>query len=181
MTTAGSIGPFPVRLPMIDIRTVGTGGGSIAWIGAEGQLRVGPKSAGAEPGPMCYPNGGDAPTITDANAVLGRIPAQLIGGAIALDVDRARAGIEDLSGRLGGGMGPERLAAGIIEIANWNHGLLTNRLNSAVTPLMNANFLVERIKRKSWPHRASWLLHQRLLALFSGSSVMLCETSRNLT
>jgi N-methylhydantoinase A len=128
VTTAGSIGPFPVRLPMIDIRTVGTGGGSIAWIGAEGQLRVGPKSAGAEPGPMCYPNGGGAPTITDANAVLGRIPAELIGGAIALDVDRARAGIESLSGQLGGDMEPERLAAGIIEIANWNQANLIRQI-----------------------------------------------------
>ncbi|MBT5840266.1 MAG: hydantoinase/oxoprolinase family protein [Rhodospirillaceae bacterium] len=128
VTTSASIGPFPVRLPMIDIRTVGTGGGSIAWIGAEGQLRVGPKSAGAEPGPMCYPNGGDAPTITDANAVLGRIPAQLIGGAIALDVGRARAGLAELGKQLGGDMGPERLAAGIIEIANWNQANLIRQM-----------------------------------------------------
>jgi N-methylhydantoinase A len=128
VTTAASIGPFPVRLPMIDIRTVGTGGGSIAWIGSEGQLRVGPKSAGAEPGPMCYPRGGDAPTITDANAVLGRIPAELIGGAIALNVERARAGMTELGKQLGGDMGPERLAAGIIEIANWNQANLIRQM-----------------------------------------------------
>src|SRR5229473_1860327 len=58
LTNSGLVGPFPVRIPMIDIETIGTGGGSIAWISREGALRVGPKSAGAEPGPMCYPNGG---------------------------------------------------------------------------------------------------------------------------
>ena len=67
---------------MIDIETSGTGGGSIAWITREGHLKVGPRSAGAEPGPMCYPNGGDEPTITDANLVMGRIPSALIGGGI---------------------------------------------------------------------------------------------------
>ncbi len=76
------MGPFPVRIPMIDIETIGTGGGSIAWISREGHLKVGPRSAGAEPGPMCYPNGGNEPTITDANLVLGRIPPALIGGGI---------------------------------------------------------------------------------------------------
>ena len=75
VTNGGAVGPFPVRIPMIDIETIGTGGGSIAWITREGHLKVGPRSAGAEPGPMCYPNGGNEPTITDANLVLGRIPA----------------------------------------------------------------------------------------------------------
>jgi N-methylhydantoinase A len=120
LTNGGSVGPFPVRIPMIDIKTIGTGGGSIAFISREGQLRVGPRSAGAEPGPMCYPNGGDEPTITDANLVLGRLPSALIGGGIALDVGRARAGLAALSVRLPGDLGVEQLAAGIIEIANWN-------------------------------------------------------------
>ena len=83
VTNAGSVGPFPIRIPMIDIETIGTGGGSIAWITREGHLKVGPRSAGAEPGPMCYPNGGSEPTITDANLLLGRIPPALIGGGIA--------------------------------------------------------------------------------------------------
>jgi N-methylhydantoinase A len=120
LTNGGSVGPFPVRIPMIDIKTIGTGGGSIAFISREGQFRVGPRSAGAEPGPMCYPNGGDEPTITDANLVLGRLPPALIGGGIALDVGRARAGLAALSARLPGALGVEQLAAGIIEIANWN-------------------------------------------------------------
>jgi len=120
LTNGGSVGPFPVRIPMIDIKTIGTGGGSIAFVSREGQLRVGPRSAGAEPGPMCYPNGGDEPTITDANLVLGRLPPALIGGGIALDVGRARAGLAALSARLPGDLRVEELAAGIIEIANWN-------------------------------------------------------------
>ena len=120
LTNAGTVGAFPVRIPMIDIKTIGTGGGSIAWISREGHLKVGPRSAGAEPGPMCYPAGGAEPTITDANLVLGRIPPALIGGGIALDAARSRAGLAALAKRLGGAMSAEALAEGIIEIANWN-------------------------------------------------------------
>ncbi len=120
VTNGGAVGSFPVRIPMIDIETIGTGGGSIAWITREGHLKVGPKSAGADPGPMCYPKGGEQPTITDANLVLGRIPAALIGGGIALNVERSRAGIAALAERLPGNMTVEQLAHGIIEIANWN-------------------------------------------------------------
>ncbi|MFL6800012.1 MAG: hydantoinase/oxoprolinase family protein [Xanthobacteraceae bacterium] len=120
MTNGGAVGRFPVRIPMIDIETIGTGGGSIAWISREGHLKVGPKSAGAEPGPMCYPNGGPDPTITDANLVLGRIPPALIGGGIVLDAARARAGLAALAERLPGALTVEELAQGIIEIANWS-------------------------------------------------------------
>jgi N-methylhydantoinase A len=120
VTNGGAVGPFPVRIPMIDIETIGTGGGSIAWISREGHLKVGPRSAGAEPGPMCYPNGGPEPTITDANLVLGRIPPALIGGGIPLDKARARAGLAALAARLPNNMTPEQLSEGIIEIANWN-------------------------------------------------------------
>jgi N-methylhydantoinase A len=120
ITNGGAVGPFPVRIPMIDIETIGTGGGSIAWISREGHLKVGPRSAGAEPGPMCYPKGGSEPTITDANLVLGRLPPALIGGGIALSVERAREGIAALARRLGRQMSVEELAEGIIEIANWN-------------------------------------------------------------
>jgi N-methylhydantoinase A len=120
VTNGGSVGPFPVRIPMIDIETIGTGGGSIAWLSREGHLKVGPRSAGAEPGPMCYPNGGNEPTITDANLVLGRIPPSLIGGGIPLDVERARGGILSLAKLLPGRMSTEQLASGIIEIANWS-------------------------------------------------------------
>jgi N-methylhydantoinase A len=120
VTNGGAVGAYPVRIPMIDINTIGTGGGSIAWISTEGHLKVGPRSAGAEPGPMCYPNGGAEPTITDANLVLGRIPPALIGGGVALDASRSRAGLAALANRLPGAMSAEELAHGIIEIANWN-------------------------------------------------------------
>jgi N-methylhydantoinase A len=120
VTNGGAVGAYPVRIPMIDINTIGTGGGSIAWISREGHLKVGPRSAGAEPGPMCYPNGGAEPTITDVNLVLGRIPPALIGGGVALDPSRAREGLAVLASRLPGAMSLEELAHGIIEIANWN-------------------------------------------------------------
>jgi N-methylhydantoinase A len=120
VTNGGRVGRFPVRIPMLDVKTIGTGGGSIAWISREGKLRVGPRSAGAVPGPMCYPNGGEEPTITDANLVLGRIPPALIGGGIRLDVLRARRGLERLAARLPGKLSVEHLAEGIIEIANWD-------------------------------------------------------------
>jgi N-methylhydantoinase A len=120
VTNGGAVGAYPVRIPMIDIKTIGTGGGSIAWISREGHLKVGPRSAGAEPGPMCYPNGGAEPTITDANLVLGRIPGALIGGGVALDAARSREGLAVLASRLPGDMSVEELAHGIIEIANWN-------------------------------------------------------------
>jgi N-methylhydantoinase A len=103
---------------MIDVVTVGAGGGSIAWVSPEGSLKVGPQSAGADPGPLCYTKGGTEPTITDAHVVLGRIPPHLLGGEIPLDVGAARRGIEELADRLG--LDPVRCAAGILEISAWN-------------------------------------------------------------
>jgi N-methylhydantoinase A len=85
----------PVMLPMIDVVEVGAGGGSIAWTDDVGALKVGPQSAGADPGPICYRGGGAEPTITDANVVLGRLdPNNFLGGQMVLDADAARAGIE---------------------------------------------------------------------------------------
>ena len=128
LTNGGSVGQFPVRIPMIDIVTIGTGGGSIAWLSREGHLKVGPRSAGAEPGPMCYPSGGDEPTITDANVVLGRIPPALIGGGIALNAERARNGLAALARRLPGNMSAEQLAEGVIEIADWSQATAIRQL-----------------------------------------------------
>ncbi len=120
LTTEGTVGAYPSKVPMIDVVTVGAGGGSIAWISPEGSLKVGPQSAGADPGPLCYGNGGadGAPTITDAHLLLGRIPPHLLGGEIPLDVDAARAGVEEIAGRLG--LDLEHAAAGILEISAWN-------------------------------------------------------------
>jgi N-methylhydantoinase A len=103
---------------MIDVVTVGAGGGSIAWVSPEGSLKVGPQSAGADPGPLCYAKGGTEPTITDAHVVLGRIPPHLLGGEIPLDVDAARTGLEALAERLG--LDADRCATGILEISAWN-------------------------------------------------------------
>ena len=118
VTTDGAVGRFPVKVPMIDLVTVGTGGGSIAWRAPDGGLKVGPASAGAEPGPMCYGRGGTRPTVTDAQLVLGRIPPHLLGGEVPLSLDLARKGIEALAAELG--LTPERTAEGILEIAAWN-------------------------------------------------------------
>ncbi|HYF72652.1 MAG TPA: hydantoinase/oxoprolinase family protein, partial [Nocardioides sp.] len=118
LTTEGSVGAFPSKIPMIDVVTVGAGGGSVAWLSPEGTLKVGPQSAGADPGPICYGKGGAEVTITDAHVVLGRIPPHLLGGEIPLDVDAARAGIEALAKQLG--LSPEACATGVLEISAWN-------------------------------------------------------------
>jgi N-methylhydantoinase A len=118
LTTEGTIGRFPSKIPMIDVVTVGAGGGSIAWISPEGNLKVGPRSAGADPGPICYAKGGTEPTVTDAHVFLGRIPPHLLGGEITLDADAARRGIEVLAGALG--LSPQDAARGILEISAWN-------------------------------------------------------------
>ena len=118
LTTEGRVGSFPSKIPMIDVVTVGAGGGSIAWISPEGTLKVGPQSAGADPGPLCYRKGGTEPTITDAHLVLGRIPPHLLGGEIPLDEAAAREGITALAGKLD--LSAESCAAGILEISAWN-------------------------------------------------------------
>ena len=95
ITGEGVIEGFPVKFPHIDITTIGAGGGSIAWLDAGGALRVGPRSAGAVPGPVCYSKGGTEPTVTDAHAVLGRVGEKLLGGKMHLDVAAARKAIEE--------------------------------------------------------------------------------------
>jgi N-methylhydantoinase A len=96
LVSEGEVDGCPVRLPMVEIRTIGAGGGSIALAEAGGRLRVGPESAGAVPGPVCYGRGGQAPTVTDANVALGRIdPDYFLGGAMRLDADAARAAVRE--------------------------------------------------------------------------------------
>jgi len=109
---------YPIRTPVIDLVEIGAGGGSIAWIDSGGGLRVGPTSAGADPGPACYGRGGIEPTITDANLVLGRLnPDYFLGGELRLDVERARGAIAE---RCAAPLGIDVVAAahGIVEIAN---------------------------------------------------------------
>jgi N-methylhydantoinase A len=106
---------FPIRLPMVDISTIGAGGGSIAWFDRDGLLKMGPASAGARPGPACYGLGGEQATLSDANLVLGRLSSELLGGAMRLDPRLAREAV----GRIAAPMGKsvEATAFGMIEIA----------------------------------------------------------------
>ena len=106
---------FPVRLPMIDIQTIGAGGGSIAWFERDGMLKMGPNSAGARPGPACYGHGGTQPTLSDANLVLGRLSPTLISGAMKLDVDLARRAIEPIARVIGKSI--ESTARGMVAIS----------------------------------------------------------------
>ena len=116
-TSETEIGGLPIRVPVIDIHTVGAGGGSIATRDPGGSLKVGPESAGADPGPICYGRGGTAVTVTDANLFLGRLsPAHFLGGAHELEIRGVREGIEDLASRLG--LEPVGLAEGVVRVAN---------------------------------------------------------------
>src|SRR3989442_5421639 len=118
LTTDGAVGRFPVKVPMIDIVTVGSGGGSVAWPAPDGGLKVGPRSDGADPGPMCYGRGGSEPTVTDANLLLGRIPPHLLGGEIPLDRAAAERGLAALGRGLG--LDAHATAEGVLEITAWN-------------------------------------------------------------
>jgi N-methylhydantoinase A len=116
-TTEGAIGGVPIKLPMVDVHTVGAGGGSIAWIDDGGALRAGPQSAGAHPGPACYGKGGTEPTVSDANLVLGYLAdGASLGGEITLDKDLAMKALGPITERLG--LDPVDAAQGIVRVAN---------------------------------------------------------------
>ncbi len=117
LTSEGRIGDYPVGVPMVDMHTIGAGGGSIARVDAGGMLQVGPESAGAAPGPACYGKDGLEPTVTDANLVLGRLRTDaFLGGAMSLDVDAAHHAVERVAQPLG--LNIEAAAEGIIAVAN---------------------------------------------------------------
>ena len=114
----GGASGYPIRTPVVDLVEIGAGGGSIAWVDSGGALRVGPQSAGADPGPVCYGLGGEQPTITDANLVLGRLdPAYFAGGEMSLNLDAAREAIRTQCAEPLG-LSVEEAAHGIVEIAN---------------------------------------------------------------
>jgi len=119
-TTDGSIANRPIGTPLVDIETVGAGGGSIAWVDAGGALRIGPRSAGADPGPACYGWGGTEPTVTDANLVLGYIGASTsLGGELSLDEQAAHDALAGLAEEAGMD-GPVEAARGVYRVANAN-------------------------------------------------------------
>jgi len=118
MTLETSISGYPVKTPMLDIHTVGAGGGSIAWIDAGGSLVVGPESAGADPGPICYGKG-ERITVTDANLYLGRlVPEHFLGGGMRLAAERLERPVQEMAKALG--LTPNELAEGILDVANAN-------------------------------------------------------------
>ncbi len=120
LTTNGEIGTFPIKVPMIDMHTIGTGGGSIAWVDAGGALKVGPKSAGAEPGPACYGLGGEFPTVTDANLVCGRLShTNFLGGEKPIYMDKS---IDVIQRKIANKINLSLIdsASGILDIVNSN-------------------------------------------------------------
>ncbi len=120
LTTEADIEGYPIKLPMIDMNTIGAGGGSVAWIDAGGALRVGPRSAGADPGPVCYGRGGNEPTVTDANIILGRInPAYLLGGEMEVHLEKAGEIVEEKIARPLG-IDLMQAAEGIVAVVNAN-------------------------------------------------------------
>ena len=121
-TNSGAVGHVPISIDMIDIHTVGAGGGSIAWVDDGGAVRVGPQSAGSDPGPACYGRGGSLPTVSDANLVLGRLPAGVrLGGRMTLHIDRATAAIESLNRQMPGpDIEPVEIATAVLDLANAN-------------------------------------------------------------
>ena len=117
ITRSTEVGAFPAKVPTLDVKSVGAGGGSIAEVAPlTGSLRVGPRSAGAMPGPVAYARGGTEPTVSDANVVLGYLPPVLLGGDMALDVEGAKAAVAGIGAALG--LSPQAAAQGIIDIAN---------------------------------------------------------------
>lgn len=116
---SNQIDAYPLQVPQLDIHTIGAGGGSIAWVQPDGTLEVGPKSAGAIPGPACYQRGGTEPTISDANLMLGRLPTdRALAGGLQLSKELSGKAFLDLAGKLGDGAGsPVQLADGVLRIA----------------------------------------------------------------
>ena len=113
-----SLGYYPIKVPSVEVHSVGAGGGSIAHVPMTGALRVGPESAGARPGPACYGRGGDRPTVTDANVVLGRLPPTLLGGEMQLDAAAAEEAVGKTARALG--LDLHQAAQGILDIVNEN-------------------------------------------------------------
>lgn len=118
LTQHGRVGPWPLPLPMVDMVTIGAGGGSIARVGTDGTLTVGPQSAGADPGPACYGRGGTEATVTDAHLVLGHLPERLLGGRMSLDAAQARSAVQKVADALR--LPIEDAARGILAIADNN-------------------------------------------------------------
>lgn len=155
---------FPIRMPCVDVETVGAGGGSVAWFDRDGLLKVGPKSAGAYPGPACYGNGGDAPTTTDANLLLGRLSSRgLLDGDMGLDPELSRVVYQGIAKRLG--FTVEKTAHGVLGIVVANM-VRTIRIISVERGYDPRNFVL-------MPFGGAGPLHARDVAVSLGMSEMI--------
>ncbi len=135
LTSEGKIAGYPVAVPMVDMHTIGAGGGSIAYVDSGGMLQVGPESAGAAPGPACYDRGGDCATVTDANLILGRLRSDaFLGGDMQLSEPAACRAMRSIAKPLG--MSPEQAAEGVIRIANEHmaHALRVMSVQRGIDP-----------------------------------------------
>ncbi|TDY04123.1 hydantoinase/oxoprolinase family protein [Thiohalophilus thiocyanatoxydans] len=135
LTSEGHIRDYPVAVPMVDMHTIGAGGGSLASVDAGGLLQVGPESAGADPGPACYGQGGKRATVTDANLLLGRLrPGAFLGGDMVLDGAAAEAAVGEIARKLN--LSPEEAAAGILRLANEHmaHALRVMSVQRGIDP-----------------------------------------------
>lgn len=135
LTSEGKIGRYPVAVPMVDMHTIGAGGGSIAAVDGGGMLQVGPESAGAAPGPACYGKGGQLPTVTDANLILGRLrPDAFLGGGMSLDLAAAEQAMTTVATAMNGSL--VEAAMGVIRVANEHmaHALRVISVQRGVDP-----------------------------------------------
>ncbi|MDZ7661784.1 hydantoinase/oxoprolinase family protein [Thiohalophilus sp.] len=135
LTSEGTIRGYPVAVPMVDMHTIGAGGGSLASVDAGGLLQVGPESAGAAPGPACYARGGKRATVTDANLLLGRLrPGAFLGGNMTLDGAAAKAAVDEIARQLN--LSPEEAAEGILRLANEHmaHALRVMSVQRGIDP-----------------------------------------------
>ena len=173
LTQQSRIGAWPLSIPSVDIHTIGAGGGSIARVDEAGMLLVGPESAGASPGPACYGQGGDQATVTDANLLLGRIPADtMLGGYLPLDIQAAEQAVERLANQMGCGL--LDAARGIVRLAN-EHMTRALRVISVQSLyfrlLLMASLNMRRrfcrcsiFRRVDRSERRSWVLNRTLAA-----------------
>ena len=163
VTTEATVGDHPASVPMVDVHTVGAGGGSVAWVDDGGALRVGPRSAGAQPGPVCYGRGGEKPTVTDAHAVLGRIdPGEFVDDPA--DERRVRTAVEsEIADPLG--MSVPEAAQGILDVADANmnahsasspSNAATTRGSSASSPTAARDRFTPPASANAWGSSASW-------------------------
>ena len=164
LTTEGHIGDYPVAVPMMDMHTIGAGGGSIAWLDEGGMLQVGPASAGADPGPACYGRGGTCPTVTDANLLLGRLRSSaFLGGGMTLDEAAAERAMSSIAGALRTDVLGARVRSSISPMRAWRgpcapyrSSAAWTRVNTCWSPSVARAACTSANWRRSWACGVPW-------------------------